>query len=184
MRFEKIELEEDEEVIAIIRRHWFYVFKQCFLIVVLILLPIIGLIFGLLFADAVLIAFMQAFMPHLIFLYACWLLIQWMLLASIWTDHYLDIWAITTRRIIKVDQVTLFKRQIGSFRLERLQDINVEINGIVATLLDYGTIHAETASGGNGEEFKAAYLPKPQEIKSLILKASDERMKNQSMPSV
>lgn len=178
MRFEKIELEEEEEVIAVIRRHWFYVFKQCFFIVVLLFLPLFGILLGLSIADETLLALAQAFVPHMLFLYALWLLILWMLLASIWTDHYLDIWTITNRRIIKVDQVSLFKRQIGSFRLERLQDINVEINGILATLLDYGTIHAETASGSTGEEFKATYLPRPQEVKALILKATDERMKH------
>lgn len=183
MRFEKIELEDDEKIIAVIRRHWFYVLKQCFFIVVLILLPLCGYVAMLLSADAVILDLFFSFLPHAFFLYAFWLLILWMLLASVWTDHYLDIWTITNRRIIKVNQVTLFKRQVGSFRLERLQDINVEINGIIATLLDYGTIHAETASGNPQEEFKAQYLPKPQEIKAIILKATDDRMKKQSFPS-
>jgi ABC-type multidrug transport system fused ATPase/permease subunit len=179
MLFEKIELEKDEAIITIVRRHWFYVFKQCFFIIVLMILPLLGLVLASAFSDRLIIDLLQNFLPHGIFLYAFWLLIQWMLLASVWTDHYLDVWTLTNRRIIKVDQVGLFRRQIGSFRLERLQDLNVEINGIIATLLDFGTIHAETASGSD-EEFKAIYLPKPQEIKALILKAADAQMQRQT----
>jgi len=179
MRFEKIEFEADEVIIATIRRHWFYLFIQCFSILILILLPIFALAVAVSLIEAQLEAQLLVLMPHAIFIYSLWLLLLWMALASIWTDHYLDTWTITNKRIIKIDQVRLFKREIGSFRLERLQDINVEINGVFATLLDYGTIHAETASGTN-EEFKAAYLPKPREVKAMILKATDELLKRGS----
>jgi uncharacterized membrane protein YdbT with pleckstrin-like domain len=175
MRFEKIELEENEAIIAIVRRHWFYVFKQAFVIAILVLLPLFAFLCMHFLLDPLQRTLLYSFAPHFFFLCALWVLIQWMLLAAIWTDHYLDTWTITNLRIIKVDQVGLFKRRIGSFRLERLQDINVEINGIIATLLDYGTIHAETASG-HDEEFSASYMPHPQEIKALILKAADKRI--------
>ncbi len=170
MIFEKIQLEEDEAVIALIRRHWFYVFKQVMVIFVLMLMPVFVPL--LLHSYPAVSALLASYTPHLFFLYAFWLLLLWMMLAMIWTDYYLDIWTITNRRIIKVDQIALFRRQTASFRLERLQDIHVEINGIIATLLDYGTIHAETASG-HDDDFTAVYMPKPQEIKALILKASD-----------
>jgi hypothetical protein len=87
---------------------------------------------------------------------------MWMILASLWTDYYLDIWCITNKRIIKVDQVALFRRKTGSFRLERMQDVNVEVN-----------VHVQTASA-DVEEFKASFLPKPQEVKSVILAACDK----------
>src|SRR5690606_39334527 len=107
------------------------------------------------------------YFAHALFLYSFWLLINWMMLASIWTDHYLDVWVITSRRVININQAGFFRRQIGSYRLEQLQDLNVEINGIIETLLDFGTIHAETASGSL-EEFKPRHLPHPRELKSLI----------------
>jgi len=179
MIFEKINLEDDEQVLSVIRRHWFYVFKQCFFIFVLAVLPLIAyFILNSLSGD--IRAILTLYTTHFIFLYSAWLLINWMMLAGIWTDHYLDIWCITNKRIIKIDQVTLFTRQTGSFRLERLQDLNVEIKGIIATILDYGTIHAQTASA-DVEEFKATYLPRPQEIKSLILKAADAQMSKNSL---
>jgi hypothetical protein len=175
MHYEKIELEEDEVIISIVRRHWFYVVKQCFFIAVLIFLPLLGLLGGSLVMPALVELLFTTLLPHFFFLYAFWLLILWMILASIWTNQYLDLWTITNKRIIKTDQVALFRRQIASFRLERLQDINVDINGIIATLLDYGTLRAKTASESE-DDFKATYLPHPREVKASILKAADERM--------
>lgn len=174
MVFEKMQLEDDEQVLAIVRRHWFYLFKQIFFVIILILMPLVGLWLTNFFASPQLDEFFALYTLHLVFLYAFWLLINWMLLASIWTDHYLDIWVITGHRIININQAGLFRRQIGTFRLERLQDLNVEINGIIETLFDYGTIHAETASGSQ-EEFKAEHLPHPRELKSLILQAAEKR---------
>jgi len=181
MIFEKIQLEANEEILSVIRRHWFYVFKQCVFIALLVFLPLLGLLSFLVFVpQSNSVGVLASYAPHIVFLYAFWLLINVMLLASIWTDYYLDIWCITNRRIIKIDQVSLFNRETGSFRLERMQDVNVEINGILATFLDYGTIHVQTASA-DLEEFKATYLPRPQEIKSQILKAADDRMEPKSL---
>jgi hypothetical protein len=179
MHFEKIELENDEVIILTARRHWFYVFKQCIFILLLIFLPLLCLLGISLIMPTFIELIFTSLMPHFFFLYACWLLILWMILASIWTNQYLDLWTITNKRIIRTDQVALFKRQIGSFRLERLQDINVEINGIIATLLDFGTLRAVTASESE-DEFKATYLPHPREVKAAILKVADERIEKNS----
>jgi len=179
MIYEKIQLETDEVIVQIIHRHWFFMFKQCVVIVFFIFFPLIILIS----ASVLLPSFMILIAPYtaaIVFLYSFWLLLNWMILATIWTNQYLDIWCVTNRRLIKIDQLSLFNRQVGSFRLERLQDINVEIRGIIATFLDFGTIHAQTASA-DIEEFKASYLPQPQVIKSNILKAADGLMNKPSL---
>jgi hypothetical protein len=172
MIFEKIQLETDEEILSIIRRHWFFVFSQCLSILVLTIVPLCLYTAVRLFAPIDITQEIAPFTLHLLFLYAAWILILWMMLATIWTNYYLDIWCVTNRRVIKIDQVSLFRRTTGSFRLEKLQDVTVQVNGILATFLDYGTIEAQTASEEIGK-FKESYLPKPQEIKAQILLAAD-----------
>jgi hypothetical protein len=182
MIFEKIQLEGDEVILKIVRRHWFYVFKQCAAIAASILFPLFTFLIVLSIAPEVIETLISTHAVETTYLYTLWLLLNWMMLASVWTEYYLDTWTITNKRIIKIDQISLFNRSVGSFRLERLQDINVEIRGIIATLLDFGTVHAQTASG-NDEDFKAEYIPKPQEVKSIILKATDERITRSAEPS-
>ncbi|MEM9336766.1 MAG: PH domain-containing protein [Patescibacteria group bacterium] len=178
MLFEKFRLEEDEELIRIIRRHWFIPAMEFFGLAVLATVP---LIFFLLLQNVPENEFFTpedfvAYIGVFLFLSAAWTLMLVMAAAMVWTHHYLDMWVITNRRIILIDQVRLFNRQIGSFRLERLQDLNIEVRGIIATFLNFGTVEAQTASGSE-EEFRGGGLPDPQGIKSLILQKSEERVR-------
>ncbi|MFM2381864.1 MAG: hypothetical protein RLZZ76_631 [Candidatus Parcubacteria bacterium] len=180
MIFEKIQLETDEVVLRVVRRHWFYICMHVLPLLLATVTPLLLVLFGASYIPQTLLEMTKQFIPHLLFLYTAWILGIWMTLASLWTDYYLDIWCITNKRIIKIDQVALFRRRTGSFRLERMQDVNVEVNGIIATLLDYGSVHVQTASA-DLEEFKAVFLPKPQEIKSIILEAGDKLMEKQGV---
>lgn len=172
MLYEKIHLEDDERVLAEVRKHWFILFARLFWVVVVALLP-------LLFAAGAPTALpayadlAQSIFPLLLYCYGAWLVVCWMAGFAAWTDYYLDIWAITNKRLIAINQQGFFRRSVGSFRLDRLQDMNVEIQGIVPTLLNFGTLQAQTA-GGSEEEFRATGLPRPRELKALILRASDE----------
>ena len=107
----------------------------------------------------------------LIATYAAWLLITWMTLFNIWNNYYLDVWTITNKRLIAIDQKGYFTRTTASFRLDRLQDTSIAVRGIIATLLDFGELEMQTA--GEERNFKAYGLPHPGDLKSLILNASD-----------
>lgn len=181
MLFEKIKLEEEEEILLIVRRHWFVLFSKVFGVVFLGILPIVVLLVAgqVSITEGLFDALAATYGSELLYFGALWLLFCWMMLAQLWTDHYLDIWVVTDRRIISIDQIGLFIRSIGSFRLERLQDMNVVIPGLLATLLDYGTVEAQTASGSESE-FTVHGVPKPREIKSLILEAADIRMRGRT----
>jgi len=180
MLFEKIKLEDDEEMIEVVRKHWWIITLETIIIAIFALLPIMIIWFlfslqpfGTLLPYDNFSEFLNQNRPEFIFLYSFWILIQWILLANFWTDYYLDLWAITTRRVVLVDQRGFFRRFISSFRLERLQDMNIEVNGVLATILDYGTIEAQTA-GASNEEFISHQMPKPRDIKATIVQAADK----------
>ncbi|MAZ56637.1 hypothetical protein CL653_02510 [bacterium] len=173
----KIKLEDDERIIKTTRQHWFNpVIKTCGTIFA-ILLPILVVLLITDKLNALSTTFaLESYQAEIIFFYAWWLLIMWSHLAYVWTDHYLDLFVVTNKRIIKIDQTSYFSRSIGSFRLERLQDINIEINGLLATVLDFGDLEAQTASASQ-DEFLARRLPDPRSIKSAILEAADEALR-------
>jgi hypothetical protein len=180
MLFEKIKLESDEKIIKIVRKHWFIVFSQGISIAIGALAPLVGWVIISTTSEQSTLTIpieVAAYSTYFIFFYTFWLLLSWMTFVHMWTLHHLDVWVVTTRRIIVIDQVSLFRRKIGSFRLEKLQDVNIEIDGIIATFLSYGTVEAETASGGHDKEFRTKYLPHPSELKSVILEAADVLMK-------
>ena len=102
---------------------------------------------------------------------------------TVWTHYYLDLWVISDRRIIVIDQRGFFNRKVSSFRLERMQDIKVTITGIIATLLNFGTIRAQTA-GANESNFASGGMPDPRGVQALIQGAMDERLKVLGNPNV
>jgi hypothetical protein len=187
MFMEKIQLEADERVLTQVRKHWFTLFIQFFVLTALAVLPLICYAIILTFIgrfDLTSLAFdPSAFGVQLLYAYLVWLFIIWMAVFNIWTNYYLDIWTVTNKRLIAVDQRGLFNRSIGSFRLERLQDMNVEVNGFIATFLNFGTIQAQTAAGSE-DEFRATGLPNPRELKAVILGAADEMITAYGKPPV
>ena len=180
MLYEKIKLEDDEKVITVIRKHWWVIFLHVFSITVIIWFPLFGF-FVITRVDLPLMAIdipavLSGYQVHLFFLYTVWIFINWIILFNLWTDYYLDLWVVTTKRVIAIDQRGLFSRFVGSFRLDRLQDINIEINGIIPTFLNFGTIEAQTA-GDSNQEFRTHNMPDPRGLKALIVKAADERQR-------
>jgi len=171
---EQLKLETGEEVVKQVRKHWFVLFVRTAGVVLMGVVPLIIVFVALPNAEKlpnVSIDVSLLYKPA-IFFSAAWLLIVWMMLFGIWTDYYLDSWIVTTRRVIAIDQQGFFRRRVASFRLERLQNVTVDVRGIIATLLNFGHITAETA--GNTEAFVIHGIPDPRGVKSLIQEHADE----------
>jgi len=177
MHVDSIKLEPGEKILIQTRRHWFYIVSQIATVVALALTP--PIIF--LFINALLTSQIEGgvrlteYAAQLSYFYFLILILSWILIFNLWTNYYLDLLIITDRRAILLNQKGFFWRNVASFRLERLQDMNVEVNGLIATMLDYGTIEVETA-GNADEQFKAHHIPSPGHIKSIILQAADRRI--------
>ncbi len=172
MKAEKIQLDEDEEILLQVRKHWFILFTNVLGVVILAFLPLP--FFAVAMSSKIVTSLIPVNDAFVVTLYCAWLIIQWMVLFSIWTNYYLDVWTVTNKRLIAVDQKGFFARTIASFRLERMQDISVSVDGILATFLDYGTLEIQTA--GEEDHFKVTGIPSPADIKALIINSSDNLM--------
>ena len=186
---QRIHLEEGEEIIKVMRKHWFILLTKTIGPVILLFLPLVVYVaVGL--ASDVFVDILASVEPveHVlalsIFATSFWTLLMWVGIWNGWTDYYLDMWTITNRRVIAIDQRGLFKRHIASFRYERLQDVDIEINGIIATFLDFGTLEAATAGhDDDANEFRFVGAPKPRETKAVILRAADARVRGSNYPN-
>jgi hypothetical protein len=184
MLFEKIEFEPGETVLTTVRKHWFVIFSELAGSVIFAVTPLFLLIFYIFSTDlpsAIIIPSEQLF--FVVFLLLIWVLLSVLMGFTIWTHYYLDLWIVTNRRIIVIDQIHFFNRKVSSFRLERLQDIKVIVSGIIPTFLNYGTLHAHTA-GTTEENFTTSGLPDPRGLQALIQKATDERLRDLSQPLI
>lgn len=178
MLFEKVQLEDSEVILKIVRRHWFIIVAELFAIFIAALLP-----FALLATLAFLPEDMQLFslgnlltLQVVTFAICAWLLMTFMTGFMLWTNYYLDTWIVTDRRIIYIDQRSFFNRNVSMFRLERLQDIEIRTVGIIQTFLNFGTISAQTA-GSTENNFISYGLPDPRGLQATIQRAVDTRLK-------
>lgn len=177
MLLDKIQLEADEKIIIQTRRHWFILAAKMLGPLLAVLIPPFVWLWIIVHPPQILPYTLSEYNTIFIYFYSIWLLMQWVSLFTIWTNYYLDVITLTDRRVILMDQKGFFYRNIASFRLERMQDMHIEINGVIATFLDFGTIHVDTA-GHSNQEFHVTGLPHPRELKASILTASDVRMQH------
>lgn len=108
---------------------------------------------------------------------SAYLLVVLLLLFLRWVDYVLDLWVVTTDRIVNIKQNELFHRVISEQMIERVQDVTSEVHGTMATLLNFGNVIVQTA----GEEARFVFeeVSHPEEIVHTILKLHDEAVRRQ-----
>ena len=161
-------IQHDEQVLLTLRKHWFMLVRDAIgVIFVGMLLPVLGSL-----ALSVMDPVSNTVAALFIFVFTAWFLLVWIALAIIWTNHYLDMWVITDRRIVHVEQVRLFVREVTTLPLERVQDATLRYNGFIETMLDFGTIHVQSAGAG-ADEVVMHGMPHPNDVKRMILACVD-----------
>lgn len=149
-----ITLHENEQILLILHRHWFVFALQATAVVVAALFPFF--LFPIVPIGAALFWFLAVIY---------WLFILAFLLIA-WIEYWLDMWVITSERIIDIEQRSLFSREVSEFLLSRVQDVTVEVPNLMATMLRYGNIVVQTA----GEKsFTIREIPHLEKAKEIIL---------------
>lgn len=166
--------EEDERTILVIHRHWFDILKNFFLIFIMIIfllggdIAISALFPGLATAE---------YRNLLVFAESSFAMLILLLSFLIWIDYYFDVWIITNKRIIDIEQKGLFSRKISELELDKIQDVSAGVLGIIPTLLNYGDVHIQTA--GEKDKFNFRNISNPYKIKDLIMsleKTNEKKM--------
>lgn len=166
-----IKLVQDEKILFIARKHWFVFVKEALVLFFLLCAPfLIILVFKFLNIKYD-IKIHGDVMILFVFLSSIFLLFIWVSVFIVWTDYCLDILIITNMRIVEVEQKGFFSRELSTFRLENIQDITAESNGIIQTFLEFGIIHIQTA--GEDRDFIMHGVSKPFELKNFISQLQD-----------
>ncbi len=166
-----IEIDPQEKIIRVVRKHWFVLFAQGFSYFLMLLAPVILLV--LFFELPVMASFSLSGGTVALgfFGFFLWLYLLWNALFLTLTDYLLDVLIITDKRIFEIEQHGLFKRESSTFRIDRIQDVTVEVKGIIATFLNFGDIHIHTA--GEGHDFTGTMMSDPYSVKKQINEAID-----------
>ncbi len=163
---------DDEKIISIIRRHWFtyviFVLTGFIMVIPLIFLIIYWIfnpgIFSVLTGNIIILAISA----YLLFIAA-------VLIIGI-VDYYLDIYIVTSERVVIINQEGLFHRQISELHIHQVQDVSAQVEGFFQTIFHFGNVIIQTAA--ENENFIFNSIPHPyriaQEISQLHDKYIDE----------
>lgn len=162
--------EPGEKVIKVIRRDLFILLKKVVYFMALLVLPFLFVYFlvmpraedsaGPLFSA---ISVLGA---------SSYLLFIWLFFFFSFIDYYLDVWIITSERIIDIEQRGFFSRVISEQKLFRVQDVTSEIHGALPTIFSYGDVHIQTA--GAKERFRFRQVPDPDRVRDMIIRLAEE----------
>lgn len=158
-----------EKIVHFLRRHPITLLPVAFGFLLVILVPAIG--FGYLFLYAPNIVRDPVLFPVIVLLSSVIFLYAWLILFQMFMDYYLDIWIVTTKRILSIEQTGLFNRVVSELRLYRIQDVTAQINGFLHTVLNFGFLEIQTA--GEKTRFIFEEIPRPMTVSKSILELSE-----------
>lgn len=162
------QLNPGEQILTAERRHWLPITLESISLALAAMFPFFILI-GSEFLPTAAEAVVVTYLPLAWFLYTVWLLALWMAFAISITNYYLDVLIVTNRRIIDIEQVGLFSRDTSELHLENIEDMHVEIKGLVASFLNYGKLQVQTSS--ETLEFVMNNIRDPHRVQEIISKA-------------
>lgn len=165
-----INLHDGEKIVAKVRKHWLVFVLESFGLFIVALFPL-----GLLALPP---QFMTDALPTLTggqigalvtFIVVAWELILFTVLMSLVTTYYLDVIIVTNKRILDVDQVGLFVRDVAGLPIEKLEDIKIRTTGILAEVFRFGRLDIQTA--GDQKEVSVRAIRHPERVRDLIMEA-------------
>lgn len=181
-----INLGPEEKVVATARKHIFVLFGELLPVLILLILPFVALPFipesvslsRFIPSEEEIVVAVSVDNAVVVFGLALWTLLLWMRIFWVWTDYYLDVWIITNHRLIDIEQKGFFNRNVANVRLDFIQDVAYEVNGMIASLLNFGTIEIQTA--GETRHFVLQGVSHPERLRDTIIQIKTEEKKGKS----
>lgn len=156
-----IELNENEQIKAIVYKHWIVLLWHVLKISAVVALPIFGsCYFGFCWQNL----WGPSVFWTLIFIGAIWTVRRWI----IWRK---DIFIITNQRIVDINQKDLFDKEVAEMNYYKVRDVIYQVKGVLATTFDFGRVELHLAGGAI---LALERVPNPQKIQELIIKLKNE----------
>ncbi|OGY28951.1 MAG: hypothetical protein A3F35_02420 [Candidatus Woykebacteria bacterium RIFCSPHIGHO2_12_FULL_45_10] len=155
--------EKDEQVVLILRSH---PITNLGWIVVTIVLALVGL--GTFLVLVMLPAITKFFdSQDLVIFLLAWLTLLAGFAIQRYLSWYFNVNLVTNKKIVDVDFLHLFYKQISQTSLENVQDITTHTGGVFQNHFDYGDVVIQTA--GEMANFEFLLVPDPEGVQKKIM---------------
>jgi hypothetical protein len=79
---------------------------------------------------------------------------------------FFNVFIVTDERIIDVDFMSLIYKNVSSAKIDNIEDITAATGGVLASIVDYGTIYIQTA--GETPQLEFEDVPHPAKITKIL----------------
>jgi uncharacterized membrane protein YdbT with pleckstrin-like domain len=166
-----------ERTYSVLHRHWFDLASRFIVAILFLILITVSAIYAAAIMEN---ANTPEIIPAIYFGTALLYLITWLYSFFVWVDYFLDIWIITSARVINVEQKGFFARSTSELDYTHIQDVESEIQGIIQTLFNYGDVYVQTA--GSQGKFMFRHVGRPEKIKTLIMHLNRQAISKRAHP--
>lgn len=146
-----------EELLLLVRKHPITNFKWVSVVVLMLIAPV----FLASFPGFSLLPTRFQLMTGVL-----WYLVTVAIALEGFLNWYFDVFLVTDERIIDIDFINLIYKKISTAKIDDIQDVNLSAGGVLASLLEYGTVRIQTAS--EVPEFSIEHTPNPDELVKLV----------------
>lgn len=158
-----VDLQSNEELLAIYRRHVIFLLQNLIGRLLLILILVIAAaILGPLTGPGLII------IAGVVGIVVLVLLVQ---TYFIWYRYQNDVWVVTNQRLIDSLKRNWFHHEISSTDLINVEDMSVTRSGMFQTMFNYGDLKCQTA--GAEDNFVLVGIPEPSKALDTIDSARD-----------
>ncbi len=159
----------NEKIYLVLRQHWIVpglkVLYWLIFIVAILLLDVLSKSFLADFASAEVLSVVGVVRSILLISAALGVFM-------VWTLFYLNVQIITNERIVDICQKSLLHHSTSELDLEKVQDVKAEVDGVLPSLFDFGSVQVQTA--GEQPNFAFENIAHPHDVAKLVLKLYDE----------
>ncbi|MBU1663322.1 PH domain-containing protein [Patescibacteria group bacterium] len=163
-----------EKIIKILRKDLLILFGKFILTLILAGLPaLVGFIMLNIYPN---LWQGETSYPLIVLAVSGYVLFIWLFLFFSFIDYYLDVWLITSQRIIDIRQEGFFSRTVAELKLSQIQDVTSELKGVLKFIFRFGDVYVQTA--GEVQRFTFRQIPHPEEVRDIIIKLVEENKRH------
>ena len=166
----------NEKVVMVIRKHPIVYLRSMLVFLIAVVLPLVIFLIiwksGFPLSQGGMVSTLGYLGASLYFLYGLALLV-----ISFLNDQF-DLFILTDHRLLDITQVSLLKRTVSTTPLNQIQDTTSDIQGVLGTLLNFGTVDVQTAAGA-ASNFTIDNVPDPAIIARTILNEAEKRKESE-----
>jgi len=149
--------DDKEEIILVLRRHWFTNLHWLLISLLMVLSPLFFTYFSIPFplpSGYKFIAFL--FWYLFTFIYAFENFLSW----------YFNVFILTEERVFDIDFYNLLVKEVTEAKISMIQDVTYNVVGFLPTILNYGNLNIQTAS--EVPMIKIDRIPNPEIVAKIL----------------